>query len=94
MTAPELVSDPLTMRELAVALIRHYGLHEGKYDLMMEFQIGVGAIGPDPVSQSPGAMIGVSKIGLTRSKADSPMTVDAAVVNPVPTRRRAARSAT
>lgn len=77
------VADPLTMRELATVLVKHYGLHEGKYDLLVEFQIGMGLFGPNPETINPGAMVGVSKIGLVSSPpVDSPMTVDAALVNP------------
>ncbi len=78
------VKTPLSLRELAEVLIKHYGLHEGRYDLFVEFQIASAAIGPDPHVRIPGLTFGVSKIGLSESKkAESAMTVDAALVNPV-----------
>lgn len=70
------------MRDLAAVLIRHYGLHEGLYDLLIEFQVGVGAVGPDPTALTPGAMIGVSRVGLIPSRSKGPTTVDAAIINP------------
>lgn len=82
------VDAPLSMRDLAGVLIKHYSLHEGHFDLLVEFQIGVGPVGPDPAVLTPGAMIGVSRIGLIPSKVDGPTTVDAAIVNPVKKSRK------
>lgn len=70
------------MRDLASVLVRHYGLSEGKYDLMVEFQIGTGAVGPDKDKLVPGAMIGVSRIGLIAATKLGPNTVDASLVTP------------
>lgn len=83
-TPPGAVGNPLTMRELATVLVKHYGLHEGRYDLLIEFQIGMGLFGPNPEMTNPGAMVSVRKIGLIKSSpVDSPMTVDASLVNPL-----------
>lgn len=76
------VKDPLSLRELAVVLVKHYGLTEGVFDLMVEFQIGVGAVGPDKENALPGAMMGVRKIGLLPSLTPGPNTVDAAIIHP------------
>jgi hypothetical protein len=73
---------PLSVRELAGLLVKHYGLHKGKYDLMLEFQIGTGGVGPNVDSFVPGVMIGMSKVGLMASERPGPTTVDAAEVNP------------
>lgn len=81
------VGDPLSVKDLTALLIKHYGLHEGNFDLLIEFQIGMGAFGPTPDMQAPGAMIGVSKMGLARSAQIGPLSVDAAVVNPPPKSR-------
>lgn len=72
------------MRDLTILLIKHYGIHEGCYDLLVEFQIGMGAVGPDPASLTPGAMIGVSKVGLMLAKENGSSSVDAGLVNPAP----------
>ncbi len=76
------VSDPLTLRELAEVLVRHYGIHEGNYDLVLEFQIGVGQVGPDPEAQLPGAMVSIARIGLIQAADVGTTTVDASIVNP------------
>ena len=81
---PVPVESPLSMRDLTIVLIKHYGIHEGCYDLLVEFQIGMGAVGPNPASLTPGAMIGVSRVGLMSSKGDGQASVDASLVNPAP----------
>lgn len=72
----------LSLKELATILIQKYDYNEGLFDLSIEFQIGIGGVGPDPTSQIPGAMIGVSKIGLLSTDILGPTTVDASIVNP------------
>ena len=74
--------NPLSLRELTETLIKHYGVKEGKYDLLFEFQVGIGSIGLSTDSQLPGAMIGISKVGLIASTTDGVTTVDASMVNP------------
>jgi len=69
------------LREITELLVKHHGLHEGLYDLTLEFQIAVGAIGPDPASIVPGAMIGVRRIGIVKAVKEGLSTVDAAKVN-------------
>ena len=76
------ITSPLSMRDLASVLVKHYGLTEGTYDLMVEYQIGTGAVGPDKDNLVPGAMIGVSRVGLVPTTKQGPNTVDAALINP------------
>ena len=70
------------LREITELLVKHHGLHEGLYDLALEFQIAVGAVGPDPASIIPGAMFGVRRIGIMKTERAGISTVDAAQVNP------------
>ena len=79
---PVPVEPPVTMQELTSILVKHYNLHEGCYDLLVEYQIGMGAFGPNPAAITPSAVIGVSKVGLLQSQAPGPTSVDAALVNP------------
>lgn len=80
---PQPVAAPLSLKEVAELLVKHYGFIEGKFDLMVEYQIGGGLIGPTPDQRVPGMMVGVSRLGLTKSvQSGGPLTVDAAVVNP------------
>jgi len=75
--------------ELTEILIKHQGLHEGLYNLTVQFQIAVGAIGPAPELIYPGAMLGVSRIGLSKTEKEkvNNHTVDAAKTNPVPKKK-------
>lgn len=82
--APIPVKSPVSMNELTTILIKHYGLHKGRYDLLVEYQIGVGPVGPNPASLVPGVMFGFGRVGLLEAKGDGPTSVDAAVVNPAP----------
>jgi hypothetical protein len=77
-TPPEI----LTLKDVTAIIIKYRGLHEGLYNLAFQFQIAVGAVGPSPETVVPGAMIGVSGVGLERVPGAGPHTVDAAVVNP------------
>lgn len=76
------------MKELASLLIKHYGIREGLFDLMIEYQLGTGAVGPDKEHLLPGLMIGIAKVGLVPSAKANPLTVDASDVNPSPKTRR------
>lgn len=87
---PVPVKSPVSTRELTTLLIKHYDLHEGRYDLLVEYQIGVGPVGPDPASLVPGVMFGFGRVGLLEAKGDGPTSVDAAVVNPAPVKQKKA----
>lgn len=82
----------MSLVELGTLLIKHNGIHEGLYNVSVEFQIGVGSVGPEPNSVVPGAMIGVSKIGLAKVDQSGPHTVDASKVNPVKKPRTRSRA--
>lgn len=74
----------LSLQEIGAILVKHLGYHEGIWDISVEFQISIGALGPSADKILPGAMVGVSRIGLMRTETRGPHTVDAAVVNPAP----------
>ncbi len=75
------VAPPISMRELTRLLVKHYGLTEGTYSLLVEYQIGTGGVGPDKDNLLPGAMIGVARVGLVPAAANGPNSVDASAVN-------------
>lgn len=70
------------LKEITELLVKHHGLHDGLYDLSLEFQIAVGAVGPDPSSVIPGVAVGIRRIGIIQAEKTGPSTVDAAEVNP------------
>lgn len=92
---PVPVGTPLGIRELTAALVRHYDLHEGLYDLFLEYQFAFGNFGPSPSEVVPSAVVGLSKLSVTRVTQTGPLTVDAAEVNPLvqpATKKRSAKA--
>ena len=73
----------LTLRDMTEILIKHNKLHEGIYSLSFEFKVSVGAVGPEPKSAYPGAIIGVSRVGIIKTNKENIHSVDAAIVNPL-----------
>jgi hypothetical protein len=65
-------AEPLSLRELGELLVRHYEISEGIYELTVEFQLGVGALGPSPTELLPSAIASVSRIGLRRVPEGKP----------------------
>lgn len=88
---PELIGM-ISLKELAVLLVRHNGIHQGLYDVSVEFQIGVGSVGPSPSDVLPGAMIGVNRIGLAKAPQEGPNTIDAAKENPPATSKKPSKA--
>jgi hypothetical protein len=88
---PGIVKAPLSLSEIGALLVKSYGLHTGIFEVAVEFQIAVGAVGPNEGNIFPGAIVGVSKIGLREAKngKPGPGLVDASVVNPAPKRGKA-----
>lgn len=80
-------SVDFSLTELTELLIKQQNLHDGLYNLTVQFQIAVGAVGLEPATLYPGAMIGVTRIGLTKTEKPSAHTVDAAKVNPAPKKK-------
>lgn len=85
----------LSPKELTELLVKHYDLHEGRYALALEFAMGFGMIGPTHDQSLPGAMLGLSKLGIKQVEDSevSPHTVDASEVNPAKKPRRKAVAA-
>lgn len=86
---PVTVGNPLSTRELTELLIKHNALHDGHYELLVEFMIGAGNMGPSPETAAPSAIVTVSKFGLVNAQLGSVSAVDASVVNPAKKRRTA-----
>lgn len=70
----------MPLKELGKILVKHYGLQEGKYEVLVEFMIGMGSVGPDKDNRYPGATIGLTKVGLQKTDIDGPNTIDATEV--------------
>jgi hypothetical protein len=75
--------EPVSTRDLISILIKHHGIHEGTFKLVVEFQVGQGAVGPDKDNPIPGLMLGVSRVGLLPAPSGEVGSVDASVENPL-----------
>lgn len=76
-------NPPISLRELATILIKHFDYHEGFYEVGVQFNIAVGSVGPDPTQVAPGAVLTVGGVGLSKCPESSPLAVNAAEVNPL-----------
>lgn len=71
-------------QEVAEALVKKQGLHEGRWALYFEFGISAANFNTKEGGQElvPAAIVPLQSIGLLRAKDENNLTVDAAVVNP------------
>lgn len=79
--------ERLSLKEVTAILVRHYGHHEGLFDLGLEVKFGVGLVGPTEAETYPGAIFGVGAMFLNPTEKKTPHTVDAAEINPAPNAR-------
>lgn len=71
----------LNLKELAAVLVKHFKLNEGLYETSIGLQVAVGAVGPTPETVVPGAMFGVTGVGLRKADVVGPHTVNASDIN-------------
>ncbi|MGH9822012.1 MAG: hypothetical protein ACREDR_01965 [Blastocatellia bacterium] len=72
-------------KEVAEALVRKQGIHEGIWGLYLEFGIQGANINIAPSEEMivPAAVVPVLKLGVQKFEKMNNLTVDAAVVNPM-----------
>ncbi|QQS39706.1 MAG: hypothetical protein IPM63_09985 [Acidobacteriota bacterium] len=84
-------------RDVATALIKEQGIHEGLWELSLRFGLNAANIelkqGPPPATQKdpgpddnfvPAAIVSVVSLELNRAMHETNLVVDAAKVNPLP----------
>jgi hypothetical protein len=73
-------------KEVAEALVKQQGLHEGLWGVSVEFGLAAQNLptSPDGKTVLPAAIVPIQRIGLNRWKEPNNLTVDAAEVNPAP----------
>jgi hypothetical protein len=74
-------------KEIAEALVKHLGLHEGIWGILVEFGISAANIGNPDGDQLPAAIVPILHIGLQRYEKLNSLSVDAAKVNPPPKKK-------
>jgi hypothetical protein len=74
------------LREVATALIKQQGLHEGRWTLAFEFRLAAGVFGQEPETAKPSAVIQVVRMHLAHAPVGEKFDfiVDAEEVNPRP----------
>lgn len=87
---PETKNYTFGYTELAEILVKKLDIHEGFWGLYIEFNFGAANINasPDAKSLAPAAIAAVKSIGIQRFDTPNNLTVDAAVVNPIPAATR------
>jgi hypothetical protein len=84
----------LPLRDIVELVVKKVDVHEGHWTASVGVQIGAGAFGPTPDQQFPGAAVTVANFGIQRvdesnaQAMNSPLTVDAAIVNPKPKEKK------
>jgi hypothetical protein len=72
-----------THQELIKLLIKEQGLHEGVWQLIVNFGFAGSNVGPSVNDLNPAAVVAVGGIGIQRATGErTNLTVDAAEVNP------------
>jgi len=71
-----------TYKDIAEALVKQQGIHEGIWGVYVEFGIAASNIGQTPQDMLPAAIVPVVSIGIQTFPEENNLTVDAAKVNP------------
>lgn len=84
------MAEPQTItfeyKEVVDALIKRQDIHEGIWQLYIEFGITAANIGQGPTKENviPAAIVPLLKIGIHKVTEENQLTVNAAVANPPP----------
>jgi hypothetical protein len=87
MDEPKIITKTLSHKEVTLALIKHQNIHEGIWQLYIEFAISAGNL---PVAEEneenlrlcPAAIVPIKGIGLMMVDKENPLALDASKVNP------------
>ena len=72
----------LGLPQITAILLRENNIHEGFYELSVEFGLAVGTFGAAGLAASPGVMCTVTALALRHCAEPNPLSVDAALANP------------
>ena len=67
-------------KEITELMIQKQGITEGNWQLIMQFNLIGGNMGPSPAEAVPGAMMLITNMGLQRTNENGPLVVDASQV--------------
>ena len=69
-------------KEIAEALVKQQGLHEGIWGIFVKFGIRAVNIGENELDLKPTAILPIMELGLQKFEKENNLSVDAAKVNP------------
>lgn len=75
-----------SFKELSTLMVKDQGIHEGLWGLYVRFGISAANAGQSDNDLKPTAMIPVLEMGLQKFDEVNNLSVDAAVVNPAPSK--------
>lgn len=84
----EVTQYTFSFKELAEALVKKQDLHEGIWGIAIKFGLQATNLGPNPENLQPSAIVPIVEIGIHKQEEMTSLSVDAAIVNPPPTRKR------
>ncbi len=70
------------IKEVTVLLLKDQQIHEGHWQIAINFGFGAANVGPSEAELAPAAVVPVLAIGIQRFPEKTPLSVDAAEVNP------------
>jgi hypothetical protein len=73
-------------KEVVTLLIKEQGIHEGIWGLFVKFGLKAMNAGGGPDDVLPTAMVPLMEIGIQRREQEDNISVDAAKVNPLPSK--------
>jgi len=79
---PETKSFTFNHKEIVEALIKQANIHDGKWQIIIEFGLAAVNSKVGENEYTPTAIIPVKNIGIMRVDKDTPLSVDASLVNP------------
>jgi hypothetical protein len=79
---PEATQLVFSHKEVAAALVKAHGLHDGIWGLYMKFGIAGANVGVTPGEINPAAIVPILEIGLQKFDEENNISVNAKTVNP------------
>jgi hypothetical protein len=70
------------LKDVVTMMLKHQDIHEGHWQIMVNFGFGASNVGPNESDLSPAAIVPVLGIGIQKLAEKTPLSVDAAEVNP------------
>lgn len=71
-------------KELAEVMVKHLDIHEGLWSVFFRFGISGFNLSLNDSPYVPSAIVPILQVGINRESEVTPLSVDAAVVNPQP----------